>query len=46
MRKVRKVIDQNEIQNVVLKVLKYRVNNLLPIAQNPQPTRAMNAYFI
>ena len=45
MKKVRKTIDQKEIQNVVLKVLKYRVNILLPIAQIPQPIRAMNAYF-
>jgi len=46
MRKtVRKTIDQKETQKVVLNVLKYRVNILLPIAHNPQPIRAMNAYF-
>ena len=45
MKNVRKRMDQNEIQNVVLNVLKYRVNNLLPIAQNPQPTRAIIVYF-
>jgi hypothetical protein len=38
-------MDQNEIQKVVLIVLKYRVNSLLPIAQKPQPIRAINPYF-
>jgi len=44
-KKVRNIIDQSEIQKVVLNVLKYRVNILLPMAQKPQPTRAMNEYF-
>lgn len=44
-KKVRNTIDQKETQKVVLNVLKYRVNILLPIAQNPHPTNAMNEYF-
>lgn len=38
-------MDQKEIQKVVLNVLKYWVNILLPIAQKPHPIRATNAYF-
>jgi hypothetical protein len=45
MKTVKNTMDQNEIQKVVLIVLKYRVNSLLPIAQKPQPIRAINPYF-
>jgi len=45
MRKIeRKIMDQREIQKDMLTVLKKRVINLLPIAQNPQPIKAMNVY--
>ncbi len=38
------MMDQKEIQKDILGVLKKRVSNLVPIAQIPQPSKAINAY--